>query len=96
MKIPYILLILLAIRPSFKERMIGTPPQTAASNSKLTLFSSAILDNWLPYLAIRALFAVTTCFLFFKASKTNFFAAPSAPPINSMITSTSFDLVASK
>ena len=63
---PYILLILLAIRPSFIDLIIGTPPQTAASNSKLTLFFSAIKDNWSPYLAIKALFAVITCFLFFN------------------------------
>ena len=93
---PCILLILFAIRPSFKDLIIGTPPHTAASNSKFTLFSSAILDSRSPYLAIRALLAVTTCFLFFSALNTNFFAGPSAPPINSMITSTSFDLVASK
>ena len=86
----------MAIRPSFKDLIMGTPPHTAASNSKLTLFSSAILDNLSPYLAINALFAVTTCFLFFNALKTNFFAAPSDPPINSTIISTSFDLVESK
>ena len=76
--------------------MIGTPPQTAASNSKLTLLYSAILESWSPYFAINALLAVTTCFLFFNAWKTNFFAGPSAPPISSTIISTSFNLVASK
>ena len=75
--------------------MIGTPPQTDASNSKLTLFFSAIRDNWSPYLAINALLAVTTCFLFFKALKTNFLAGPSAPPINSTIKSTFLFFVAS-
>ena len=69
---------------------MGIPPQTAASYSKFTLFFSAILDNSFPYLATRALLAVITCFLFFKASKTNFFAGPSDPPISSMIRSTSF------
>ena len=82
--------MLLAIKLSFIDLMIGTPPHTAASNSKLTLFSSAILDNWSPYFAISALLAVTTCFLFFNALKTNFFAGPSDPPINSTIISTCF------
>ena len=95
MKIPYILFILLAIKPSFKDLIIGTPPQTEASNSKFTLFFSAIFDNWSPYLAIKALLAVTTCFLFFKALKTNFLAGPSAPPINSTIKSTFLFFVAS-
>ena len=85
-----------AISPSFNNRIIGTPPQTEASNSKLTLFFSAILESSSPYFAIKALLAVTTCFLFFKALKTNFFAGPSAPPINSIIKSTSFNLVESK
>ena len=89
-------MILLAIKPSFKDLIIGTPPHTAASNSRLTLFFSAILDNWSPYFAIKALLAVTTCFLFFSALKTNFFAAPSAPPINSTIISTLLDFVESR
>ena len=87
---------MLAIKPSFKDLIIGTPPQTDASNSRLTLFFSAIFANWSPYLAIKALLAVTTCFLFLRASKTNFLAAPSEPPINSTTKSTSFILVASK
>ena len=33
----------------------GIPPPTAASNSRLTLFFSAIIDNLSPYLAIKAL-----------------------------------------
>ena len=88
--------ILFAIKPSFKDLIIGTPPQTAASNSKLTLLFSAILDNSSPYFAIKALLAVTTCFLFLRALKTNFLAGPSAPPINSIIKSTSLIFVASK
>ena len=51
------------------ERIIGTPPATAASYCKLTLFFSAILASSSPYFAIKALFAVITCFLFFKAEK---------------------------
>ena len=86
----------MANKPSFKVLIIGTPPQTAASYSKLTLFVSAILANWSPYFAINALLAVTTCFLFFKAAKTKFFAAPSAPPISSIIISTSVFLTISK
>ena len=90
------MLIWFAIKPSLIDLIIGIPPQTAASNSKFTLFFSAILASWSPYLATKALFAVMTCFLFFNAAKTNFFAAPSAPPINSTIISISFDLVASR
>ena len=80
--------ILFAINPSFIDLIIGTPPHTEASNSKLTLFFSAILDNLSPYFEIKALFAVTTCFFLFRAPKTNFLAAPSAPPINSITIST--------
>ena len=87
-------MILLAIRPSLIVLIIGIPPHTAASNSKFTLFFSAILDNSSPYFATKALFAVTTCFLLFKAAKTNFLAGPSAPPISSTIISTFFFLVA--
>ena len=76
--------------------MIGTPPQTAASNSRLTLFFSAIFASTSPYFAIKALFAVITCFLFFNDSKTNFLAIPSAPPISSIIISTSLILGADK
>ena len=75
---------------------MGIPPQTAASYSKFTLFFSAIFANWFPYLDISALLAVTTCFLFFSAENTNFFAGPSAPPINSTIKSISLILGASK
>ena len=74
--------------------MIGIPPATAASNSTLTLFFSAIIASLLPYLDINDLFAVTTCFLFFIALKTNFFAGPSEPPINSTIKSISFNFEA--
>ena len=82
--------------PSLIDLNIGIPPATDASNSKLTLFFSAISANLSPYFAIRALFAVTICFLFFKALKTNFFAGPSAPPISSTIKSTFLFFVASK
>ena len=59
-------------------------------------FSSAILANLSPYLAIKALLAVTTCLRLLSALKTNLFAGPSAPPISSTIRSTSLSLVASK
>jgi len=35
----------LPIKPSLIDLIIGTPPHTAASNSKLTLLYSAIFDN---------------------------------------------------
>ena len=70
--------------------MIGTPPAAAASNSRLTPFCSASLDKWSPYLDIRALFAVTTCFPCLIELNTKFFAAPSEPPINSTIILMSF------
>ena len=84
------------ISPSLIALIIGTPPATAASNSKLTLFFSATFDKKSPCFEIKALFAVTTCFLFFNALRTNFFAGPSDPPINSTIMSTSERFVASK
>ncbi len=69
--------------------MIGTPPATEASYSRFTLFFSANIASSFPCLAIKALLAVITCFLFFNADKTSFLAGPSDPPINSTITSTS-------
>ena len=69
---PTTLLILFVAKPSLIVRNTGIPPPTAASNSKLTLFFSAIEERWSPCLEMRALFAVITCFLFFKASSTTF------------------------
>ena len=43
LNIPYIFDILFAISPSFKDLIIGTPPHTDASNSRFTLFFSAII-----------------------------------------------------
>ena len=74
LRIPLTLFILLAINPSLSNLITGTPPHTAASYSRLTLLFSAILESLSPYFAIRALFAVITCFLFSSALKTNFFA----------------------
>ena len=45
LKIPCTFVMLLEIKLSFIDLTIGTPPHTAASNSKLTLFFSAIKDN---------------------------------------------------
>ncbi len=73
--------MLFVINPSLMDLIMGTPPATAASNSRLILFFSANLDNSLPYFEIKDLFAVTTCFLFLRELKTNFFAAPSEPPL---------------
>ena len=47
-------------------RRIGTPPATAASKNKSTPFISAIATSYCPRLAIKSLFAVTTCFLAFN------------------------------
>ena len=69
--------------------MIGIPPATEASYSRLTLFFSAITASLSPYFDIKALLAVITCFLFIRDEKTSFFAAPSDPPINSTTISTS-------
>ena len=84
------LLILFVINPSLITLMIGTPPATAASNSRLTCFFSANFANSSPCLEINALLAVTTCFLFLIELKTNFFAAPSEPPMSSTTISISF------
>ena len=70
--------------PSLIDLMIGIPPATAASNSRLTRLFSASFDNSSPYFEIKALFAVTTCFLFLIELNTSFFAGPSDPPINSI------------
>ena len=75
---------------------MGTPPQTAASNSRFTLFFSASNASWSPYFDIRDLLAVTTCFFFLIDWKISFFAGPSAPPISSMTISISASLDASK
>ena len=88
--------ILFVTNPSLMTLIIGTPPATAASNSRLTFFFSASFANSSPYFEINALFAVTTCFLFFIELKTNFFAAPSEPPISSTTISISGCFEASK
>ena len=59
------------------------PAATEASYSKLTLFFSARIESRLPCLAIKDLFAVIKCYLFFKVVKAIFFDNPSDPPINS-------------
>jgi hypothetical protein len=59
-KIPYTFEILLVAKPSLIDLNIGIPPATEASNSRLTLLSSAILASSFPCLEIRALFGVIT------------------------------------
>ena len=43
------------------------PPATAASYDKASECILAISNNSFPWLAIKALLPVTTCFLFFNA-----------------------------
>ena len=75
--------ILLVARPSLIDLNIGIPPATDASNSRLTLFCSAIFVNSLPCFEINALFGVITWILLFKAVSTIFFDTPSDCPIAS-------------
>ena len=82
-RIPTTLDILFVDNPSFIVRRTGMPPPTAASNSRFTLFFSANKERWSPCLAITALFAVITCFLFFNATSITFFDIPSDRPTNS-------------
>ena len=56
---------------------MGIPPATEASNSRLTLLSSAILANSFPCFEINALFGVITCIFFFNAVSTTFLEIPS-------------------
>ena len=81
-KIPAIHSILFATRPSLIALTIGIPPATAASYDRFTLCLVAKLTNSSPCIAIKALFAVTTCLLFFMASSTKSLDIP-VPPINS-------------
>ena len=85
-----------AIKPCLIDLIIGIPPPTAASNNKLTSYFSDKTDKASPCFAINALFAVTTCFLFFNASKTILLAIPSAPPTSSTIISIFGSFVISK
>ena len=70
-KIPEILLILFKEISFLIVFITGIPPATAASNDNAKELFSAILNSSLPWLAIRALFPVTTCLLLFKASSIN-------------------------
>ena len=67
---------------------MGIPPATEASNSRLTLLSSAIFANSLPCFEINALFGVITWILFLKAVSTIFFDIPSDWPMASNKTTT--------
>ena len=68
------------------------PPATDASNSRLTLFSSASFAKLSPCFAIKALFGVITLIFFFNAVSTIFFEIPSDKPIHSNNTSIFFFL----
>ena len=68
---------MLVAKPSLIDLNMGIPPATDASNSKFTLFNSAIFANSFPCFEINALFGVITCILFFKAVSTTFFETPS-------------------
>ena len=70
-------------KPSLIERSIGIPPATAASNSKHTLFFSAIFARLSPCFAIKALFGVITWILFLRDVSTIFFEIPSDNPMHS-------------
>ena len=66
---------------------------TLDTKEKNKLFFSAKLANSFPCLATSALFAVITDLLLFRAEKQRSFAIPSSPPISSMITLISSDLL---
>ena len=74
---------MLVASPSLIVLSIGMPPATEASNSKLTLLSSASFPKWSPCFEISALLGVITCILFFKAVSTTFFDMPSDNPMAS-------------
>ncbi len=78
--------ILFADKPSRSAAMMGIPPATAASKEMVTLFNCARRNSSLPNSAIKALLAVTTCFLFCSARSTSSLAMP-VPPIVSTIMS---------
>src|SRR5579884_4295645 len=65
------------------------PPATAASNLSWRFFFSARSASALPWVASRALLAVTTCLPLSSAASISFLAMPSSPPINSTTTSAS-------
>ena len=66
-KIPEILLILSKLIEFFIVFITGIPPATAASYDKASECVLANLNNSFPWLAIKALLPVTTCFLFYNA-----------------------------
>ena len=82
-------------KPSRIALIIGTPAATAASKATITPLSNASAKISLPYCAISALFAVTTCLPEDKASNTNS-RAGREPPINSTITSSESSRTTSK
>ena len=72
----------LPARPSRIALMIGTPPATADSNATVTPFSCAAANTSLPWSAMSALFAVTTCLPLAMARRTRSRASP-VPPMTS-------------
>src|SRR5207302_9057332 len=79
----------LPARLSRKVLITGMPPATAASKASATPASSARAASRVPFSAINALLAVTTCFLWASAVSMTWRATPSAPPINSTTASIS-------
>src|SRR3569833_1267106 len=78
-----------AIKSSRSTLTMGMPPAAAASNFRVTPFSSASLASARPCLASSALLAVTTCLPLASAVSTSWRAMPSSPPISSTTTSAS-------
>ena len=90
--IPTIFFILLLFNDLFKGSIIGIPPQTAASDNIYTPSLDAVLYISSPYLAMTALFAVTTDLPNFNDCRIISFAK-STPPITSTITSIEGSLI---
>src|ERR1035441_3286990 len=86
--IPAIHSMRLAVSPSRSALMMGMPPATAASKATTTPFSRAAAKISVPWIASRALLAVTTCLPAAIASRTSALATP-VPPISSTTTSIS-------
>ena len=74
--------------PSRIALMIGMPPATAASKATMTPRAWAASKTSLPWMAMSALLAVTTCLPFWMARKTSV-RAGSSPPMSSTTIRTS-------
>src|SRR5262249_11704111 len=77
----------LAASPSRSDRMIGTPPATAASKPSSTPRRRAASNSSRPWVGTKALLAVTTWLPAAMARRMNV-RAGSRPPISSMTTDT--------